>query len=54
MRRHNAVCDVLVEMYEVLGGTAVADHSKALNSARTATVGSVCALVPSRAVSALM
>ena len=44
MRRHNAVCDVLVEMFEVLGGTAVADHNKALNAARTATVGSVCAL----------
>ena len=28
----------------MLGGTAVADHNKALNAARTATVGSVCAL----------
>ena len=31
-------------MYEAIGGTAVADHDKALNTAKTATIGSACAL----------
>ena len=43
-RRHDAVVDVLVAMYEAIGGTAVADHDKALNTAKTATIGSACAL----------
>ena len=53
-RRHDAVCDVLVEMFEVLGGTAVADHNKALNSAKTATVGSVCALESGKRVDVIL
>ena len=43
-RRHDAVAGVLAEMYESLGGTAAADHKQALNTAKTATIGSVCAL----------
>ena len=53
-RRHDAVCDVLVEMYQALGGTGVADHNKALNSARTATVGSVCALESGKRVDVIL
>ena len=53
-RRHDAVCDVLVEMFEALGGTAVADHNKALNSAKTATVGSVCALESGKRVDVIL
>ena len=43
-RRHDAAADVLLEMYESLGGTGAVDHKKQLNVAGTATLGSVCAL----------
>ena len=43
-RCHDAAADVLLEMYESLGGTGAVDHKKQLNAAGTATLGSVCAL----------
>ena len=42
--RHDDVCDVLLEMYKAIGGTGVADHKKHMNTANTATIGSVCTL----------
>jgi hypothetical protein len=53
-RRHDEVADVLVAMYEALGGTAVADHNKALNTAKTATIGSACALASGNRVDVIL
>ena len=41
-RRHDAAADVLLAMYESIGGTGAVDHKKQLNAAGTATLGSAC------------
>ena len=42
--RHDAVCDVLCEMFKAVGGTPVADHWRELNASGSGTLGSACLL----------
>ena len=39
-RRHDAVADVLVDMYHAIGGTAAADHKRFMNTKGTNTLNS--------------
>ena len=43
-RRHDSICDVLMDMWKALGGTCAADHKKELSRSGTNLIGSECAL----------
>ena len=43
-RRHDAIVEILRDMWECLGGTAACDHERAMNRAGTNTVAGVCQL----------
>ena len=53
-RRHDAIADVLRQMWEALGGTAAADHNRQMNTAGTGTIGSACTLASGNRVDVVL
>ena len=53
-QRHDAVADVLVEMYKAIGGTAAADHKRFMNTTGTNTLNSTCTLSSGKRVDVVL